>query len=104
MIAWVIAIISTAAFLVLWFWVVHRELRAKTDTVNSAASQLSACRKNHLQTRDGPEEQDAKSILSRSLDIYRQTVMLYNQTLMKPWNRIPGLLMGFRQINEGENI
>ncbi len=34
------AIISTASFLVLWFWVVHRELAAKTDIVNSAASQL----------------------------------------------------------------
>jgi hypothetical protein len=39
-------ITSTAAFLVLWFWVVHRELRARTDTVNSAVSQLAACRKN----------------------------------------------------------
>ncbi|MDD4239023.1 MAG: hypothetical protein PHT62_10790 [Desulfotomaculaceae bacterium] len=104
MIACVIAIISTAAFIVLWFWVVHRELRSKTDTVNSAVSQLAACRKNHLQTRDGPEEQDAKSIFSRSLDIYRQSVMLYNQALLKPWNLIPGFLLGFRQIKEGENI
>jgi len=92
----VIALISTAAFLVLWFWVVHRELRARTDTVNSARSQLAACRKKHMQARGGPEEQDAKSILSRSLDIYRQSVMLFNQTLLKPWNRIPGFLLGFR--------
>lgn len=99
-----IAIISTAAFIVLWFWVVHRELRARTHTVNSAIIQLAACRKLHMQARDGPEEQDARSILSRSLDIYHQSVMLYNQTLLKPWNRIPGFLMGFRQIKEGENI
>ncbi len=104
MIACVISIISTAAFIVLWFWVVHRELRARTDTVNSAVSQLAACRKNHLQTRGGPEEQDSKSILSRSLDIYHQSVMLYNQTLLKPWNRIPGFLMGFQPMKEGENI
>jgi len=103
-IACVIAIISTAAFVVLWFWVVHRELRNKTDTVNSAVSQLAACRKNHMQTRDGPEEQDAKFILSRSLDIYRQSVMLYNQTLQKSWNRTPGFLMGFRQIKESESM
>ncbi|MGS0763411.1 hypothetical protein [Syntrophomonas curvata] len=88
----------------LWFWVVHRELRARTDTVNSARSQLAACRKKHMQARGGPEEQDAKSILSRSLDIYRQSVMLFNQTLLKPWNRIPGFLLGFRTIKEGENI
>jgi len=100
----VTASISTAAFLVLWFWVVHRELKSKKDTVKSAVSQLAACRKNHLQAMDGPEEQAAKSILSRSLDIYLQSVMLYNQTLQKPWNRIPGFLMGFQPIKEGENI
>jgi hypothetical protein len=100
----VTASISTAAFLVLWFWVVHRELKSKKDTVKSAVSQLAACRKNFMQARDGPEEQAAKSILSRSLDIYLQSVMLYNQTLQKPWNRIPGFLMGFQPIKEGENI
>jgi len=36
--------------LALWFWVVHRELRFRKDTVKSAASQLAACRKKHMQT------------------------------------------------------
>lgn len=98
-----IAIISTAAFLALWFQGVKRELRGKKDTVNSAESQLAACRKKHLQARTGPEEQDAKSILSRSLDIYHQSVILYNLTLQKPQNRIPAFLMGFRPIKEGKN-
>jgi hypothetical protein len=103
MIAFVTAGISTAAFLALWFWVVRRELQARTDTVKSAESQLAACRKKHMQARDGPEEQDARFILSRSLDIYHQSVMLYNQTLLKPQYRTPGFLMGFRPIKEGEN-
>lgn len=104
-IACVTAIISTVAFLALWFRVVHIELRAKIDTVNSAENQLAACRKNHMLTRDSSEEQDAKSILSRSLDIYHQSIMLYNHTLQKPCNHIPGLLMGFRQIKrEREHI
>jgi hypothetical protein len=94
----VIAVVSTVAFLTLWFIVVHRELQAKTDTVNSAESQLAICRKNHMLARDSSDEQAAKSILSRSTDIYNQSVALYNQTLLKPWNRIPGYLMGFRQI------
>ncbi|MGI6125310.1 MAG: hypothetical protein ACOYIG_14265 [Acetivibrionales bacterium] len=68
------------------------------DTVNSAENQLAACRKNHMLTRDSSGEQAAKSILSRSQDIYHQSVLLYNKTLQKPWNRIPGFLMGFRQI------
>lgn len=99
-IACVTATISTASLLVLWFWMVHRELKAKKDTVNRARNQLAACRKNHMLTRYSSEEQAAKSILSRSLDIYHQSVMLYNQTLLKPWNRISGFLMGFRQIKE----
>lgn len=100
-IACVTAIISTALFLALWFWIVYRELRTKKDTVKSARSQLAACRKKHLEAMDSSEEQDAKSILSRSLDIYNQSVMLYNQTLQKPWNRIPGFLMGFHPMKEG---
>ena len=99
----VVAVISTASFLVLWFCMVHRELRSKIDTLNSAQSQLAGCRKNHVQTMGSSGEQDAKSILIRSQDIYRQSVMLYNRTLHKPRNRIPALLMGFRQIKEGKN-
>jgi len=97
-------IISTAAFLALWFWVVYREMITKIDTVNGAKSQLSSCFGKHMQARGSSQEQDAKSILSRSLDIYHQSVMLYNRTLMKPQNYIPAFLMGFRQMNESEDI
>jgi len=97
-IAFVLALISTISFLALWFMTVYHELRSKTDTVKSAENQLAACRKNHMLLSDSSDEQSAKSILSRSMDIYNQSVMLYNQTLNRPWNRIPGYLMGFRQI------
>jgi hypothetical protein len=103
MIAWVTSTISTAAFLLLWFWVVRRELRGRKDTVNSARSQLAVSRKKHMKARDGPEEMDAQCILERSRDIYRQSVALYNQTLQKPWNRIPGFLMGFRDLSKGDD-
>lgn len=103
MIACVIATISTATLFVMWFWLVLRELTIKNDTMQSAQSQLAACRKKHLLARGGPEEADTQAILTRSLDIYRQSVTLYNQTLHKPWNRIPGFLMGFRKIAKGED-
>lgn len=102
-IACLIATTSTAAFLTLWFWVVHHELIAKKDTVNSAEIQLVSCRKKHMQSRNSSDESDAQGILTLSHDIYRQSVTLYNQTLLKPWNRIPGFLMGFQQIKEGKN-
>ncbi len=68
--------------------------------VNSAENQLAVCRKNYMLKRDSAEVQDAKLIFTRSLDIYRQSVKLFNRTLLKPYNYIPGLLMGFRKINE----
>ena len=97
-IACVVAFISTISFLMLWFLTVYRELRSKKDTVNSAENQLAACRKNHMLSSDSTDEQTTKPILSRSIDIYNQSVTLYNQALDRPWNRIPGFLMGFRQI------
>lgn len=98
-----VAGISTTAFVILWFWVVRKELMAKRSTVNSAASQLVVCQKKHLQAKDGLDERDAQSILLRSQDIYIQAVSLYNQTLSKPWNRIPGLCMGFFKMPDKES-
>ena len=34
-------------------------------------------------------------ILARSESIYRQAVAHYNDTLCKPWCRLPGHLLGF---------
>ena len=41
-IAWLIAAISTAAFVSLWFWEVRRILNDRKSTVDSAAGQLDA--------------------------------------------------------------
>lgn len=92
-----LAILSTTAFLTLWFWVVRRELAAKQRAVDAAQCQLTASRQHVLRVRDGPEEEAAKQILERSQSVYLQTVRLYNEILKKPWNRIPGFLMGFHK-------
>lgn len=97
-IACVAAAISTISFLTLWFITVHHDLRNKADTVKRAENQLAACRKTHMLSDGSSDEQAARSILSRSMDIYNQSVKLYNQALIRPWNRVPGFLMGFRQI------
>ncbi|MDD2956865.1 MAG: hypothetical protein PHD67_11255 [Oscillospiraceae bacterium] len=97
-----VAILSTTAFLALWFWVVRRELSGKQKTVDAAKAQLAASRQHCMRVRDGPGEEAARQILERSDSIYGQTVRLYNETLKKPWNYIPGLLMGFRARNDTE--
>ncbi|MEG0215726.1 MAG: hypothetical protein RR590_02780 [Hungatella sp.] len=99
-IAYVIAAISIAAFVTLWFRIVYQELRTKGNMVNSAKMQLTACHKYYMQAETDQEKQDAKFVLLRSEDIYRQSIVLYNQMLKKPQNRIPGFLMGFLQIKE----
>ncbi|MEL1135685.1 hypothetical protein AAC978_10925 [Desulfitobacterium sp. THU1] len=102
-IIYLVAGISTTAFVILWFWVARQELLAKQSTVQSAGSQLIVCHKKYLQSEDGLEEINAKNILLRSQDIYIQSVKLYNQTLKKPWNRIPGIFMGFCMLDEKED-
>ena len=91
-VAWLIAAVSTTAFLVLWFWEVRRVLRSRRSVVESAAAQLSACRRQAAGVRYDPE---LAQILARSESIYRQAAGNYNETLHRPWIYIPGRLMGF---------
>lgn len=62
-VAWLIAAVSTTAFLVLWFWEVRRVLRSRRSVVESAAAQLSACRRQAAGVRYDPE---LAHILARS--------------------------------------
>lgn len=95
-IAWLIAIVSTAVCLFLWFRDVRRIMRSRKSTVESAAGQLAACRERAAGARDDPE---AAAVLERSEKIYRQAVDIYNQTRQKPWICLPAMLMGFQPIS-----
>lgn len=44
-IAWLIAAVSTAAFVSLWFWEVRRVLNDRKSIVDSAAGQLTSFRR-----------------------------------------------------------
>ena len=50
------------------------------------------CRRQAAGVRYDPE---LAQILARSESIYRQAVAHYNDTLCKPWCRLPGHLLGF---------
>ena len=86
--AWLIAGVSSIAFLVLWFHQVRQLLQTQKSTLDSAAGQLAAFRQSPRQT---PPE-----LLTRSESIYRQALDNYNRTLRRPWAYLPGRLMGFR--------
>ena len=94
-IAWLIAAISTAAFVSLWFWEVRRILNDRKSTVDSAAGQLDAFRRRAAETCcDG----ELTQVLRRSESIYYQAV--HNS---RPWAYLPARLMGFRKIPQPAN-
>ena len=95
--AWLVADISIAVCLFVWFRDAKRIMRERMNTVESAAVQLDTCRKKSAQAVGDP---DAAAVLARSEDIYRQAVDLYHQHLRKPWIWLPATLMGFRTITE----
>ncbi len=85
-IAWLAALVSFSAFLVLWFREVRRMLRSLKSIVDSALEQAAACRRS------------AAGVLARSESILRQAVENYNHALTRPWNFLPGHLMGFHRL------
>lgn len=98
MVPWLIALIavvSVALCLCLWFRDVRRIMRERKSTVESAAGQLAVHRERARKARGDP---NATAVLARSEDIYRQAVNIYNQTLRKPWNYLPAHLMGYHRI------
>ena len=95
-----IAVISTALCLFLWFRDVRRIMREKKSTVESARRQLAFHRERAAKARSAPEA----AVLERSESIYRQAVEHYNRTLHKPWIFPPAVLMGFRTIQNGGSV
>ena len=93
-----IAVISTALCLFLWFRDVRRIMKEQKSTVESARRQLASSRERAAKARGDP---NAAAVLERSESIYRQAVEHYNQTLRKPWVCLPAALMGFRMIENG---
>ncbi|MEG2660965.1 MAG: hypothetical protein RR978_09670 [Oscillospiraceae bacterium] len=100
LVACLVAGVSTAAFIALWFWVVRRELCAKQKPVKAARCQFIASKQAYLRARDGPKEKQAKEIMERSERIYRQSAEFYNALVRKPWNVIPALFLGYQQEKE----
>lgn len=93
---YLIAITSTVCCFILWFRDVRRIMRERKSTVESAAGQLAVWREK---ARKAPGDPDAVAVLTRSEDIYRQAVDIYNKTLGKPWNYLPARLMGFHYVS-----
>lgn len=93
-----IAMISSAACLFLWFRDVRRIMNAQKSTMESAKVQLRIFCEKANKARDDP---NTAAVWERSERIYRQAVEHYNRTLHKSWVYPPAALMGFRTIRDG---
>ncbi len=95
-IACTIAVISTAALLLLWFGIAFNKLSHSKHEMTSAAVQAQMHRTLYNQERGNPNAQAAKRMLETSNMIYRETIKSYNRVLANPIYRIPGFIMGFQ--------
>ncbi len=93
-----VAVISTAICLYLWFRDVRRIMTEQRSTMESAEAQLKIFREKAHKARNDP---DVAAVLARSESIYQQAMENYNRTLHKPWVYPPATLMGFRTIRKG---
>jgi len=96
-----VAVLSTALNLFLWFRDVWRTMRYRRNVVESANGQLMVYRKKACQAQGDPE---VAAVLSRSERIYQQAADIYNNTLQKPWILLPAYMMGFRHILAKEGM
>lgn len=97
----IVAVVSSAICLYLWFRDVRRVMNEQKSTMESAKTQLKIFRERAHKARDDP---DAAAVLERSESIYRQAVEHYNRTLHKPWVYPPAALMGFRTNRNGGEV
>ncbi|MEG0924671.1 MAG: hypothetical protein RR313_07695 [Anaerovoracaceae bacterium] len=92
--------VSTVALVVLWFWVVRRELLEKQKIVEISKSQLVTSKQEYMRVRGEPSENKVREILDRSQSVYDQSVEIYNKILRKPWNMIPAFFLDLRPVKE----
>ncbi len=93
-VAWCIVGFAVALLIVLWHYVVWRELDKQMQTLRQLAAQ-AALNFEASQKAQAPYEDSAQHALEISLSVYRKAAKEYNLQRCKPLFRIPARLMGF---------
>lgn len=94
-IPWVIAGISTAGLVIVWFVSAYRELARAKQSVENAIRQVKLHIDGCAQVCHGPYEAAAENSLSVSRSIYHEAIKSYEAIRHKPVNRLPALLLGY---------
>lgn len=93
---WFVAGICFTAFIILWFWISHREIYAKRCNLDAISEQVKMHRKLFMQERGGTYDESAQNVLTNKLIAYGKTEEEYNALLKKPFHSIPAFILGFR--------
>lgn len=101
-IAWLIAGISTAGLVIVWFVSAYRELARAKQSVENAIRQVRLHLDGCAQVCRGPYEAAAANSLSVSRSIYCEAVKNYEAVRYKVVNRLPALLLGYRAIPKAD--
>jgi DNA-directed RNA polymerase subunit RPC12/RpoP len=96
-IAYFIAGISTFALVALLFFNAYVSLSRKREDVRNAEDQVKLLQDCFNKTQNTPEEASAERMLETSIQIYTQIEKRYNETLQKPFYRVPAFMMGFHR-------
>lgn len=100
--AYLIAGISTAGFVAIWFVNAGKELSRAKQSMEVALRQLRLHQDAYPQVRDGPYARAADNARMTAHMIYLETVRGYEATRQRPMNRLPALLLGYFQMKEVE--
>lgn len=103
-IAWLIAGISTAGLVSLWFAIARRELSQAKRSVEHAIRQVKLHVDGCAQACNGPYKAAALHSLNISRSIYREAVINHEAVRHKLVNRLPALLLGYGGIPEKDGL
>lgn len=100
--AWLISGFCVLAFIVLWFSVSYRELSAKRKNLLAVGEQVRMHKLLYMQERGGENDILAQKILENKLMVYQKLEKDYNAMLKRPFNLIPGYIMGFHSLKNNK--
>lgn len=98
LLGWLIAGLCVLVLITLWFSVSYKELSAKRKNLIAIGEQLRTHRLLCMQERGGENDIAAQKILQNKLMVYHKLKEEYNALLKRPFNRIPGYIMGFHSV------
>ena len=99
-IAWLLAGVSTAGLVTVWFVSAYRELARAKQNVKNAIRQVRLHVDGCAEVCYGPYAAAAANSLSISRAIYHEAVKNYHTIRRKPVNWLPALLLGYRTIKK----